>query len=48
MIEGAKAEGKCKKALEIAKSLLDSNVDIAVIAKSTGLSRDGIEKLRTH
>ncbi|MCS7464992.1 Rpn family recombination-promoting nuclease/putative transposase [Paenibacillus doosanensis] len=48
MIEGAKAEGERKKALEIAKSLLDSNVDIAVIAKSTGLSMDEIEKLRTH
>lgn len=46
MIEGAKAEGERKKAIEIAKNLLDSGVDVAVIASSTGLAKNDIEKLR--
>jgi len=51
MIKGAMAEGEAagerKKAIEIAKNLLDSGVDVIVIASSTGLAKDEIEKLRT-
>lgn len=51
MIKGAMTEGEAagerKKAIEIAKNLLDSGVDVEVIASSTGLAKDELEKLRT-
>ena len=38
-------KGKNKKAIEIAKSLKDSKVDIDIISKTTGLTKDQIGKL---
>lgn len=46
MIEGAKAEGERSKATDIAKKLIQSGVDAAIIAASTGLTREEIERLR--
>ena len=42
-----KAEGKAEGKIEIAKNLLHSGVDIDVIIKSTGLSNEEIQKLRS-
>ena len=41
-----KAEGTKEKATEIAKNLLKENVDINIIAKSTGLTKKDIQILR--
>ncbi len=41
-ISDAEAKGKA----DVAKSLLNNNVDINIIAASTGLSIDDIEKLK--
>ena len=41
-----KAEGTKEKAIEIAKNLLKENVDINIIAKSTGLTKKDIQILR--
>ena len=40
-----KAEGTKEKAIEIAKNLIKENVDINIIAKSTGLTKKDIQKL---
>jgi predicted transposase/invertase (TIGR01784 family) len=40
-----KIEGEKSKSLEIAKNLKDSGVDFKIIIKSTGLSKEEIEKL---
>jgi len=40
-----KNEGKNEKAIEIAKNLKDSKVDISIISKTTGLSEDQIKDL---
>jgi predicted transposase/invertase (TIGR01784 family) len=40
-----RAEGKAEEKLSIAKSLKASNVDISIIAASTGLSADEIAKI---
>jgi len=42
--EGIK-EGIKEKALEVAKKLKDKNIDINIIAETTGLSKEEIEKL---
>jgi hypothetical protein len=39
------AEGECKKALETAKAVKDMGLSVADIAKGTGLSVEGVEKL---
>ena len=41
-----KTEGTKEKAIEIAKNLLKENVDINIIAKSTGLTKKDIQILR--
>lgn len=40
-----KAEGRNERNIEIAKSMLKENIDINVISKITGLSKDEIEKI---
>ena len=40
------AQGSLDKSIEIAKNLLQSNVDISIILKSTGLSKEQIEELK--
>ncbi len=40
ILEGAKV-----KALEMAKNLKENGVDISLVAKSSGLSKEEIEKL---
>ncbi len=44
--EQCKLEGEMKKQVEIAKSMLNDNLSIAMIMKYTGLSKEEIEKLR--
>ena len=39
-------QGSLYKTIEIAKSLLKNNVDIHIIANSTGLSMEAIQKLQ--
>ena len=39
-------KGSLDKSIEIAKSLLQNNVDISIILKSTGLSKEQIEELK--
>jgi predicted transposase/invertase (TIGR01784 family) len=46
MIEGAKEEGERNKATDVAKKLIQSGVDVAIIASSTGLTKAGVERLR--
>ena len=41
----AEKRGEAKKSIEIAKNLKSLGVDMDVIAKGTGLSKDEIEKL---
>jgi len=43
-IEFAKEEGKMEKALEIAKSMLNKGISIDIIAETTGLAKEEIEK----
>lgn len=45
-LDTARDEGEYKKAKDIAKKLLESNVEIDIIIKSTGLSRKEIEGLK--
>lgn len=45
-LDTAKEEGKVEEKEEIAKNLLDNNVDIEIIVKSTGLTKEQIEKLK--
>ena len=45
-IEEGRKEGKKEKSIEIAKELLSQNVDIEIIVKSTGLTKEEIEKLK--
>jgi predicted transposase/invertase (TIGR01784 family) len=45
-MDTAKEEGENKKAIEIAKHLLQSGVDIEIIVTSTGLSKEEICKLQ--
>ena len=45
-LDTARDEGEHKKAKDIAKKLLESNVEIDVIIKSTGLTRKEIDGLR--
>ena len=44
-IKNSKEEGETKKQIEIAKKLLENNVDINVISDSTGLSLEQIKNL---
>ena len=39
-------DGKAEEKISIAKNLLDKNIDIEIIASSTGLSKEEIEKLK--
>ena len=39
-------QGSLDKSIEIAKNLLQNNVDISIILKSTGLSKEQIEELK--
>lgn len=41
-------EGRKEKSIEIAKSLLAQNIDIEVIIKCTGLTKEEIEKLKNN
>ncbi len=41
-------EGKKEKSIEIAKELLSQNVDIEIIIKCTGLTKEEIEKLKNN
>ena len=43
--EIGKKEGEKNKAIEVAKNLLESGIDINIIIKSTGLKRSEIEEL---
>ena len=45
-IEKGIEQGENKKSIEIAKALLQNNVDINIIVNSTGLSKDEIENLK--
>lgn len=42
-----KTEGQKEKQLEIARKLLEENIDIKTISKATGLTIDEILKLKT-
>ena len=44
-IEGARREAIQQRNVEIAKNLLEQNVDISIIMSATGLSLEQIEKL---
>ena len=44
-IEQGIEQGENKKSIEIAKALLQNNVDINIIINSTGLSKEKIESL---
>ena len=44
-IKEGKAEGAMEKAIETAKKLKENGVDIEIISKSTGLSKEEVEKL---
>ncbi|WP_305153951.1 Rpn family recombination-promoting nuclease/putative transposase [uncultured Clostridium sp.] len=44
-LENAEEKGAKNKALEVAKNLINAGVDIEIIIKSTGLSKNDIEKL---
>lgn len=46
-VEG-KAEGKLQEKYEIAKKLLSQNIDIEIIVKCTGLTKEEIEKLKNN
>ena len=41
----AREEGSKSKTIEIAKNLLNNNIDIEIISNSTGLSYEELEKL---
>ena len=41
----AKRQGKKETQLEVAKKMKDLNIDISLIIKSTGLSKEEIDKL---
>jgi predicted transposase/invertase (TIGR01784 family) len=43
--EQGREEGKQDKQLEIAKKMLDENMDLSLISKMTGLTKEKIEKL---
>jgi predicted transposase/invertase (TIGR01784 family) len=43
---GAREEGKAEEKMKIAQKLLEQNISVEVIAKSTGLPLDKIEQLR--
>lgn len=45
-IKSAKEEGATEKAIEIARNLINLNIDIETIIKASGLSKDDIEALR--
>ena len=45
-IEDGISQGSVNEKYEIAKNLLDNNVSIDVIIKSTGLSKEKIEELK--
>ena len=44
--EEGKKEGSTTKAMEIAKSMLEENIDIDIICRCTGLSKEKIKKLK--
>lgn len=48
MIEGAKEEGERNKATDVAKKLIQSGVDVDIIASSTGLTKAEVERLIKH
>ncbi|MGE6228366.1 hypothetical protein [Paenibacillus chitinolyticus] len=41
------AEGEQKKAIEIAKNMLDLGLEVSVIAKASGLSAAEVESLKS-
>ena len=45
-LEQGKAEGIEQEKIQIAKNLLNSNVDLQTICLSTGLNKEQIEELR--
>ncbi len=45
-LDTAKEEGKSEEKEGIARNLLNNNVDIDIIVKSTGLTKEQIEKLK--
>ena len=45
-IEEGKTKGAREKQIEIAKSMLKENMDIEIIIKITGLTKEEIEKLQ--
>ncbi len=44
--EKGREEGSTTKAIEIAKSMLEENIDIDIICRCTGLSKEKIKKLK--
>ncbi|MDQ7046635.1 MAG: Rpn family recombination-promoting nuclease/putative transposase [Sulfurovum sp.] len=46
LLHSARIEGENKRNIEIAKNLLNANIDIKVIVQTTGLSMEEIEKLK--
>ena len=44
--EKGREEGSTTKAMEIAKSMLEENIDIDIISRCTGLSKEKIKKLK--
>ena len=46
LIDEAKEESRTEEKVEIAKNMLNLNVDLETISKSTGLSSEAIEELR--
>ncbi len=46
--EIGKEAGEKEKSLEIAKHLLENNIDIEIIEKSTGLNKEELIKLKDY
>ncbi len=46
--DDGKEEGKKKKSLEIAKKMLEEKMDLKIISKVTGLSKEKIKKLAVN
>ena len=46
--EIGKESGEKEKSLEIAKHLLENNIDIEIIKKSTGLNKEELIKLKDY
>ena len=41
-------EGRKEKSIEIAKNLLDKNIDIEVIIETTGITKEELERLKNE